>query len=119
MLGALLAACGGSSSAKTPPTTVPTDLRGKAAVEIDAKGNQFTPAAIIVDAGTKVTWRNTDPVLHNVKKAADAVDFGAAFGTDSLAPGGSYSFTFTKVGTFPYECTIHAGMTGKVEVVGR
>jgi plastocyanin len=108
-------ACG-SSKPKTAPATVPTDLRGRATVEIDAKQNQFMPAAVIVDVGTKVTWRNTDSVLHNLKKSADAVDFGAKFGIDAFNPGATYSFTFTKVGTFPYECTIHAGMTGTVDV---
>jgi plastocyanin len=117
---ALLAvtACG-SSTPTTAPVTVPTDLRGRVTIEIDARQNQFTPAAVIVDAGTKVTWRNTDPILHNLKKSADALDFGGQFGIDSFSPGATYSFTFTKAGTFPYACTIHAGMTGKIEVVAK
>ena len=117
LAGALLAACGSSSKPAAAPA--PTDLRGKSAVEIDAKSNQWTPNDIIVDVGTKVTWRNTDPILHNLKKSADAVDFGGTFGTDSLSPGATYSFTFTNVGSFPYVCTIHAGMTGKIQVVGK
>jgi plastocyanin len=117
LAGALLAACGSSSKPAAAPA--PVDMRGKTAVEIDAKSNQWTPNDIIVDVGTKVTWRNTDPILHNLKKSADAVDFGAKFGLDSFSPGASYSFTFTKAGTFPYVCTIHAGMTGKIEVVGK
>ncbi len=116
---AFLAACGSSGSSQTAPPPTPTNLQGKTAVEIDAKSNQWTPNDIIVDVGTKVTWRNTDPVLHNLKKSADAVDFGATFGTNSLSPGATYSFTFTKAGTFPYVCTIHAGMTGKIEVVAK
>jgi plastocyanin len=114
-----LAACGSSSKPATPPPPPPpTDLRGKTAVEIDASGNQFSPPSIIIDEGTKVTWRNTDPTAHNVKKSADAVDFGAPFGVDSdkFGPGKTYSFTFAKPGTYAYQCTIHAGMTGTVEV---
>jgi plastocyanin len=117
LAGALLAACGSSSKPAAAPA--PTDMRGKTAVEIDAKSNQWTPNDIIVDVGTKVTWRNTDPILHNIKKSADALDFGGTFGLNSLSPGATYSFTFTKVGTFPYACTIHAGMTGKIEVMGK
>jgi plastocyanin len=113
---ALLAACGSSGSSKPAAEPTPTNLQGKTAVEIDAKSNQFTPNDIIVDVGTKVTWRNTDPILHNIKKSADAIDFGAKFGLDSFSPGATYSFTFTKPGTFPYICTIHAGMTGRIEV---
>ncbi len=113
-----LTACG-SSSKKPAAPAVPTNLRGHAQVDIDAKDFQFKPSSVIVDVGTKVTWHNTDSVTHNVKKSADAVDFGAAFGTDVFAPGASYSFTFTKVGTFPYVCTIHAGMDGTVQVVAK
>ncbi len=120
LLGALaltgLAACS-SSSAKPTPAAAPTNLRGHATVEIDARNFLFTPADVVVDVGTLVTWHNTDTVVHNVKKSADALDFGGTFGTDVLNPGASYTFTFSKVGTFPYTCTIHAGMTGKVEVV--
>jgi plastocyanin len=112
-----LAACGSSKPATTAPPA-PTDLRGKTAVEIEATGDQWHPASIIVDEGTKVTWHNADAVAHNVKKSADAVDFGAKFGIDSdqFGPGKTYSFTFTKPGTYAYQCTIHAAMTGTVDV---
>jgi plastocyanin len=115
-----VAACGSSEHKVTPPPP-PTDLRGHATVEIVANANQFTPAAVIVDVGTKVTWRNTDTVAHNVEKSADALDFGAQFGADASAfnPGATYSFTFTKAGTFPYTCTIHTLMNGSVQVVAK
>jgi plastocyanin len=79
------------------------------------------PAAVIVDPGTKVTWRNTDSVAHNVEKSADALDFGAKFGADAslFGPGQSYSFTFAKAGTYFYTCTIHTLMSGKVQVVAK
>ena len=113
------AACG--STLKVTPPAPPVDLRGQKQVEIDAVQNQFTPAAVIVDVGTKVTWTNKDSVAHNVAKSADALDFGAKFGVDAsvFGPGQSYSFTFTKAGTFFYTCTIHTLMSGKVEVVAK
>jgi plastocyanin len=115
-----LAACG-SSKPKAAPVPPPVDARGKKTVTIDANQNQFTPAAVIVDVGTKVTWTNTDTVAHNVEKSADALDFGATFGADAskFGPGASYSFTFKKAGTFFYTCTIHTLMSGKVEVVAK
>ena len=114
-----VSACGSSKKATPPPP--PTDLRGRATVEIDARANQFTPAGVIVDVGTKVTWRNTDTVAHNVEKSADTLNFGAPFGVDAGAfnPGASYSFTFTTAGTFPYTCTIHTLMNGTVQVVAK
>jgi len=113
-----LAACGSSSSNAPAAPPTPTDLRGQTTVDVQASSNEFHPQSIIIDAGTKVTWHNGDAVAHNVKKSADAVDFGAPFGveSDKFGPGKTYSFTFTKPGTYPYECTIHAGMTGTVEV---
>jgi plastocyanin len=115
-----LTACG-SSKPKTEPIPPPVDARGKTTFEIDASQNRFTPAAIIIDVGTTVTWRNKDTIVHNVKKSADAIDFGAPFGVaiEDFGPGETYSFTFPKVGTFFYTCTIHNLMTGKVEVVAK
>jgi len=112
-----VAACGSSKSKSEAPPP-PTDLRGQAAVQIDATGNQWHPDSIIIYAGTKVTFRNADSVAHDVKKSADAVDFGAPFGIDSdkFGPGKTYSFTFTKPGTYAYQCTIHAGMDGLIDV---
>ncbi len=118
LAGVIVGAAACSSSApKVAPPLAPVDMRGHAQVEIDAHLNQFSPAAVIVDVGTKVTWKNRDSVVHNVKKSADAVDFGAAFGTDTFGPGQSYSFTFAKAGTFFYTCTIHAAMSGKIQAV--
>jgi plastocyanin len=115
-----IAACG-SSRPKVVPVPAPSDLRGRKQIEIDAKLNQFTPAAVIVDVGTVVTWRNTDTVAHNVEKSADALDFGAKFGADAsrFGPGQTYSFRFVKPGTYLYTCTIHTLMSGKVEVVAK
>ena len=115
-----VAACG-SSKPKVVPVPAPTDLRGRKQIEIDAKLNQFTPAAVIVDVGTSVTWRNTDTVAHNVEKSADALDFGAKFGADAsrFGPGQAYSFRFVRAGTYFYTCTIHTLMSGKVEVVAQ
>jgi plastocyanin len=125
-VGLVLAACAvlsltacSSSKAKVARDAPPTDARGRANYLVVARGNQFTPVDVIVDAGTTVTWRNDDAVAHDVKKSADALDFGGPFGVDAskFGPGQSYSFKFTKTGTFFYTCTIHTLMSGKVEVV--
>jgi plastocyanin len=117
-----LGACGGNDDNKSSSGgSAPIDMTGKAEVEIDAQGgNQFSPANIRIDTGTKVTWANKDSIAHNVKKSADALDFGAPFGVDAgqFNPGDTYAFTFDKAGDYPYTCTIHAGMSGKVTVEG-
>jgi plastocyanin len=115
-----VASCG-SSKPKVAPPPPPRDLRGHRQVAIDAVLDQFSPAVVIVDVGTRVTWTNKDAIAHNVEKSADALDFGAKFGADAsrFGPGQTYSFTFTKAGTFLYTCTIHTLMSGEVRVVAK
>ena len=116
-----LAACSSTSSANKPrPPQPPVDFRGQKNVDIDAQYNLFTPADIIISPGTTVTWHNKDSVAHNVSKATDLVDFHGNFGADAqhFGPGDSYSFKFTTPGVnYFYACTIHTGMSGRVEVV--
>ena len=79
--------------------------------EVAAKDNRFTPAAIQVPAGTEVTWRFEDGfVPHDVK--ADG------FSSGDPQRKGTFTHTFDRAGTYPYRCTIHDGMTGRVVVTG-
>ena len=76
-----------------------------------AKDNRFTPAAIQVPAGSTVTWRFEDGfVPHDVK--ADA------FTSGDPQRKGTFAHTFDRPGTYPYRCTVHDGMTGRVVVTG-
>jgi plastocyanin len=70
----------------------------------------FTPATITVTAGTKVTWKNNDNMTHTVTANDDSYDSG------NIGPGSSFSKTFSIAGTYPYHCSIHPSMTGKVVV---
>ena len=70
----------------------------------------FGPQAVTVKAGTTVHWTNHDTEAHTVTSNT------SAFGSPVLQPGTSYSFTFTKPGTYRYHCTIHPFMTGTVTV---
>jgi len=87
----------------------------------------FVPAAITVNAGDKVVWKNSSPVIHNVvddaSKALSVVDVklpsGARpFDSGLLQPGQSYSRVFTEPGVYRYVCTLHegSGMKGVVIV---
>ena len=93
----------GSSDSNSPAT---------ATNSVEINNFAFSPATITVKVGTKVTWTNKDSVGHNVVET-DGAD-GPKSGT--FAKGESYSFTYTKAGTFAYECSIHPSMQGKVIV---
>jgi plastocyanin len=73
----------------------------------------FTPQTLTVKAGTKVTWTNNDTTVHDVTSTnGPAIDAATTslFSSGTLNGGQSFSYTFTKAGTYYYECTIHASM---------
>ena len=78
--------------------------------DVAIPGKAFEPAHITVLAGTTVTWRNGDSLNHTVTAESDAFDSGY------LAPGGSFSYAFTKQGHYAYHCLIHKFMKGTVDV---
>jgi plastocyanin len=71
----------------------------------------FSPGAVEVRAGTRVTWSNADPAAHTVTARDGAFDSG------TLDPGSGFETTFAEPGTFAYFCQIHPTMRGSVRVV--
>lgn len=70
----------------------------------------FSVASLTVTTGTNITWTNKDNITHTV--TAD----DASFDSGNIAPGSSYSRTFSTKGVFPYHCKIHPMMTATVIV---
>ena len=83
---------------------------GPAAVEVKIDNFTFTPEELTVPVGTTVTWINGDDIPHTV------VSIDKVFKSRVLDTGDKYSFTFGTTGTYPYFCSIHPKMTGKVIV---
>ena len=81
-----------------------------AAAEVKIDNFSFGPAAITVSVGTTVTWINHDDIPHTVV-STDKVFKSKVLDTDE-----KFSYTFTKAGEYPYFCSIHPKMTGKVVV---
>ena len=80
------------------------------ATEVKIDNFSFGPAAMTVAAGTTVTWTNHDDIPHTV--VADDKSFKSkVLDTDQ-----KFSYTFSKPGTYPYFCSVHPKMTGKVVV---
>jgi glucose/arabinose dehydrogenase len=100
-------------------------------VTIAAVGTQFAPAAVVVPAGTSVTW--TSPaIVHTVTTASSLDDARAGVANDpldrdgspdtfsqTLAPNAPVTHTFDEPGTYYYFCAYHVGasMVGVVQVV--
>ena len=134
--GVLAAGCGGNKSASggdgagggSPATTAAPSATGSGgrgayggrpttsgagapasgtAVAID--NFAFSPATLKAKVGQKVTWTNKQSVAHTVTAN------GGAF-NHPMPSGATFSFTFTKAGTFAYRCTIHPSMRGVIVV---
>jgi plastocyanin len=104
-LGLLLAACGGDDGGSASNTTNPAP--GAKGVTVDLKDLKFTPEKVAIKTGETVMWRWKENVLHNVA--------GDGFKSDNLSDG-TFDHTFKKAGSYDYQCTLHAGMTGTVDV---
>jgi len=79
-----------------------------ATVQID--NFAFAPAALTVTAGTTVTWKNEDDSPHRIG------DKNGTFKSAALDTDDTFSHTFAAPGEYPYICTIHPYMVGKIIV---
>src|SRR5262245_44284432 len=108
-IAAAFSACGGSSSTPTTPTptgTVVSIVSGSS----NLTTNAYAPNPVNVAVGGTVSWVNNDNTPHT------ATANNGQFDSGNLAPGASFSRTFTTAGSFPYKCTLHPGMVGTVNV---
>jgi amicyanin len=93
----------GTSSASTTVTSN--------AATVSIKNFAYAPATLNIKKGTKVTWTNGDTAPHTVtSESGDVLD------SPTLSTGQSFSYTFTKAGTYAYYCTIHPNMKATVVV---
>jgi plastocyanin len=70
----------------------------------------FAPATLTVHAGSTVTWTNRDEEPHTV------VANDGSFHSPGMGSQATFSYTFTKSGTFDYVCSIHPYMHATVVV---
>ena len=102
VIALLLLAAASSVAANAEPSAE------TAAVKID--NFVFGPQTLTVPVGTTVVWTNSDDIPHT-SVSTDGVFKSKVLDTDE-----KFSYTFTKAGTYPYYCTIHPKMTGKIVV---
>jgi plastocyanin len=87
----------------------PAVVAGALAIRID--NFSFTPAELRVPKGGKVTWINGDDVPHLIASADNRFKPSPVLDT-----GGHYTLTFDQPGSYPYYCSIHPRMTGRLVV---
>ncbi len=86
------------------------DQPSAANAEVKIDNFSFGPETLTVPVGTTVTWINRDDIPHTVV-SSDGVFRSKVRDTDE-----KFSYTFDKAGTYPYYCSVHPKMTGKVVV---
>ena len=80
------------------------------ATEVRVDNFTFAPDTLTVQVNATVTWVNKDDIPH-VIASNDGLFKSRALDTDQ-----KFSYTFTKAGTYPYYCSVHPKMTGKIVV---
>ena len=107
----LAAGCGGSATPTTAPaTSVGPTTSSAGGTQVAMKNIAFDPPTLTIKVGQAVTWVNQDSAQH------DVVANNGEFKSSLFGAGGTFSFTFTKAGTYPYYCSIHPHMTGTIIV---
>ncbi|MBD0321184.1 MAG: Ig-like domain-containing protein, partial [Gemmatimonadetes bacterium] len=96
----------GGGTTPPPPTTPPT---GSATVT--TPGESFAPPTVTIGVGGTVTWQISG-ATHNVTFGALAPQGGNIADTRAA----TVSRQFSAPGSYDYQCTRHAGMTGRVVV---
>jgi plastocyanin len=73
----------------------------------------FTPVPLTVPAGSTVQFQNNSGVSHTV-----TFDAPRSPGVEDvpLHSSGTNSRVFSQAGTFPFHCTQHGAMTGRIVV---
>jgi plastocyanin len=108
--------CGGSSSSPSYPpaptaTPTPTPATGDV-VSISIRGvhgaQSFDPNPGTVGSGKKVSWTNTDGVMHHIVSNDGTLDTG------DIAPGQSSPAMSLLGDGARYHCTIHPTMVGAI-----
>jgi amicyanin len=100
-----------TSMTNMPSTSAAPSGPAVATDQVSITNFTFSPPAITVKMGTTVTWTNNDEEPHTVFSSTGGMKSQVLASHQS-----TYTFTFTKAGTFDYNCTIHPFMHGTVTV---
>ena len=71
----------------------------------------FEPKSVTVNVGTTITWVNRDDVPHLIISANGRFANSSVLDTDQR-----YATTFNATGEYPYFCSLHPKMVGKIIV---
>lgn len=102
--GLALLGCGSDSSGPEPGSN-----------EIVMTATTFSPSSKTITTGTTITWRNATSIQHDITPN-NPTQPGAWVKKVISGSGTTFSHTFNTTGVYDYNCTLHAGMNGRITV---
>ena len=109
------------ASGSAPTASAPVTIKAPATATVSMFPQAYSPVSLILAVGGVVTFDFPPGIDHNVIFAKKTGT------TQPLVPGSPADIlqtrnvkvtrTFSTAGTFPYDCTIHPGMSGEIIVV--
>jgi plastocyanin len=114
------AAPGATATATSAPAATATPAIPANATTIKISGAPgaytFQPATVTIKVGETVVWDNVSGVPHTATSdSGDTVSWDSSL---IASGGGSFSFVFSKPGTYPYHCSFHPFMHATIIVTG-
>jgi len=88
----------------------PLGAADKPAATVHMQNSAYAPDPVSIAVGQSVQFVNDDDMPHTVTANDKSFDSG------NMDAGKTWTYTFTKAGTFTYGCTYHAWMHGTVKV---
>jgi plastocyanin len=79
---------------------------------IDQANRRFSPEMLVIEAGSKVSFPNLDPIFHNVFSLSGA----KAFDLGNYPKGETRFVTFPEPGIVYVNCHLHANMSATIVV---
>ncbi|HVV77371.1 MAG TPA: cupredoxin domain-containing protein [Mycobacteriales bacterium] len=107
-----IAGCAGTPSSGGAGSGSATSATASSGHRVVISGFAFHPSTLTVPAGSKVTFVNQDDTTHTATGSG-------SFDSGNLNHGQSYTYTFSKPGTYHYICNIHQYMHATVVVTAK
>ena len=111
VMSLIVVAWGGSTITAAASTRAPTHVSKRHPVFhtvriVERNGRySFQPGRLTIKAGDVVVWKNASDAPHTVSS-----DTGVFNTRGVVSPNQTFTFTFTRAGTFKYHCNIHLYM---------
>ena len=85
---------------------------GATTVTVSITGGGFSPKTVGITADDAIRWKNNDSKNHQI------ISTRGTFASPVIAPGKSYTITFSEAGSYDYRDALYPNRTGIVRVAG-